>query len=199
MCAQGASAQHSQLTGATRVAALIGSSAPESAHSCTMSIWPRTRPSQSPWPNRGDGARILQIARSVGFVGRVEYRHVYSQAGGAQYGRGSGDAADLPTVFAEALERDANPDDFSLLAMIAHERGRQLLARQPRLSTRLAGVSDAAEEVLASLLGALVLESGPDRDLLIAKATAEVLVGRREPADAIRLITELWNTLGKLL
>jgi hypothetical protein len=118
-------------------------------------------------------ARILRVARSVGFVGRVEYRHVYSQTGGAQYGRGAGDAGDLLTVFAEAFERDADPDDFSLRAMIAHERGHQLLARHPQLSARLAGVSDAAEEVLASLLGALVLEAGPDRDLLIAKATAE--------------------------
>jgi hypothetical protein len=152
-----------------------------------------------PAESRRRRTRILKLARSVGFVGRVEYRHVYSQTGGAQYGRGAGDAGDLLTVFAEAFERDADPDDFSLRAMIAHERGHQLLARHPRLSARLAGVSDAAEEVLASLLGGLVLEAGPDRDLLIAKATAEVLVGRREPADAVRLITELWDTLGELL
>jgi hypothetical protein len=141
----------------------------------------------------------VRIARSVGFVGRVEYRDVHSQTGGAQYGRGAGETADLLSVFAEAFERDANPDDFSLRSIVAHERGDQLLARQPRLSARLAGVSDAAEEVLASLLGALVIEPGPDRDVLIAKATAEVLAGGREPEDAIRLITELWNTLRELL
>jgi hypothetical protein len=107
--------------------------------------------------------------------------------------------ADLLTVFAEAIERDANPDDFSLRAMIAHERGHQLLARHPRLSARLAGVSDAAEEVLASLLGALVVKPGLDRDLLIAKATAELLVAGREPEDAVRLVRELWTTLGELL
>jgi len=143
--------------------------------------------------------RILNIARSIGFIGRIEYRHVYSQTGGAQYGRGAGEMTDLLTVFAEAFERDANPDDFSLRAMIAHERGHQLLARHPPLSDRLAGVSDAAEEVLASLLGALVVEPGSDRDLLIAKATAELLVGGREAGDAVRLVTELWNSLGELL
>ena len=124
---------------------------------------------------------------------------MYSQTGGAQYGRGTGDIGDLLTVFAEAFERDADLDDFSLPAMIAHERGHQLLARHPRISVQLAGVSDAAEEVLASLLGALVVEPGSDRDILIAKATAELLLGGREPEDAVRIITELWNLLGELL
>ena len=32
----------------------------------------------------------LRLERALGFVGRVEYRHVYSQSGGAQYGRGAG-------------------------------------------------------------------------------------------------------------
>jgi hypothetical protein len=51
----------------------------------------------------------------------VEYRHVYSQTGGAQYGRGNTPEEDLLTVYAEAFERDADPQDFSLEAMIAHE------------------------------------------------------------------------------
>src|SRR5688572_28363416 len=67
-------------------------------------------------------SRALRLARSVGFTGRVEYRHVYSQTGGVQYGRGAGATADLLTVYAEAFERDADPNDFSLLAMLAHER-----------------------------------------------------------------------------
>jgi len=153
----------------------------------------------SPAELRRRRARVLREARSVGFVGRVDYQHVYSQTGGAQYGRGAGEAADLLTVFAEALERDADPDDFSLRAMIAHERGHQILARHSRLSARLAGVSNAAEEVLASLLGALVVETGRDRDLLIAKATAELLAAGREPEDAVRLVRELWTTLRELL
>jgi hypothetical protein len=71
--------------------------------------------------------RVQFLAKAVGFVGNVEYRHIYSQTGGAQYGRGSTQHADLLTVYAEAFERDADPEDFSLEAMIAHERGHQIL------------------------------------------------------------------------
>ena len=124
---------------------------------------------------------------------------MYSQTGGAQYGRGVGEAGDLLTVFAEGFERDADPDDFSLLAMIAHERGHQLLARHSRLSVQVVGVSVAAEEVMASVVGALVLGTGPDRDILMAKATAEVLAGGGSPDDAVRLIQNLWDVLGGLL
>lgn len=142
---------------------------------------------------------MLRLARAVGFVGRVEYRHVYSQTGGAQYGRGVEDAGDLLTVYAEAFDRDADPDDFSLRAVVAHERGHQLLARHPQLAGMLARVSLGAEEVLASLLGALVLRAGPDRDSLVAKATVEVLAGGTAPDDAVRLVQTLWDTLEGLL
>jgi hypothetical protein len=67
--------------------------------------------------------RVLLVAKAFGFVGNVEYRHVYSQTGGAQYGRGTMPVADLLTVYAEAFERDADPEDFSLKAMIAHPAG----------------------------------------------------------------------------
>ena len=141
---------------------------------------------------------IRRLARSVGFVGRVEYRHEYSQTGGAQYARGvNGDSI---VVYAEAFVRDADPDDFSLLAIIAHERGHQLLAREPRLFDRMANISLNAEEVLASLLGALVLEPGDDRDALIAKATVEVLsAGNTSAEAAVGLIQDLWNLLEALL
>lgn len=102
-------------------------------------------------------------------------------------------------VYAEAFSRDADPEDFSLRAIIAHERGHQLLARHPRLAPRLAGTSPAAEEVLASLLGALALRAGPDRDALVAKATAEILAGRADPGAAVRLVEELWDELRSLL
>jgi hypothetical protein len=141
----------------------------------------------------------LRLARAVGFVGRVEYRHVYSQSGGAQYGRGAEAGSDLLTVYAEAFDRDAAGDDFSLSAMIAHERGHQVLARHPRLSALLASASAAAEEVLASLLGGLLLEPGPDRDTLLDKAAFE-LVSRGATAEtAERVITNLWDQLGRLL
>lgn len=141
----------------------------------------------------------LGLARAVGFVGRVEYRHVYSQSGGGQYGRGAEAGRDLLIVYAEAFDRDADPDDFSLAAIIAHERGHQVLARHPRLSGLLASASPAAEEVLASLLGALALQPGPDRDTLVDKAAFE-LVSRGATAEtAERVITNLWDQLGRLL
>ncbi len=132
-------------------------------------------------------------------MGNVECRHFYSQTGGAQYCRGNTPEDDLLTVYAEAFERDADPNDFSLEAMIAHERGHQVLARHPRLSVLLASASLAAEEVVASLLGAVVLEPGPDRDTLLDKAAFE-LVSRGATAEtAERVITNLWDLLGRLL
>ncbi len=153
----------------------------------------------TPAESRRRRRQVLRLARAVGFVGRVEYRHVYSQTGGAQYGRGAGEAGDLLIVFAEGFDRDADPDDFSLRAMLAHERGHQLLARHPRLAAQGAGASPAAEEVMASVVGALVLDPGPDRDMLLAKATAEVLAGGTQPEAAVRLIENLWDALGGLL
>lgn len=142
---------------------------------------------------------VLRLARAVGFVGRVEYRHVYSQSGGAQYGRGAAAGTDLLTVYAEAFDRDADSEDFSLLAIIAHERGHQVLARHPRLSALLASASPTAEEVLASLLGALILEPGPDRDTLLDKAAFELVIRGASAQMAGRVLTNLWDQLGRLL
>src|SRR5437764_808242 len=94
----------------------------------------------------------------MGFAGRIEYRHESSKAGGAQYGLGVSDEADTLIVYAGAFERDADPDDFSLEAIIAHERGHQLVARHPRLRRNLPATwSDVAEEIVASLLGSLIV------------------------------------------
>jgi Zn-dependent protease with chaperone function len=106
---------------------------------------------------------------------------------------------DLLIVYAEAFDRDADPDDFSLAAIIAHERGHQVLARHPRLSVLLASASPAAEEVLASLLGALVLEPGPDRDALSDRAVFELLSRGATAETAERVIANLWDQLGRLL
>jgi hypothetical protein len=129
----------------------------------------------------------------------VEYRHVYSQSGGAQYGRGRAETDDLLTVYAEAFERDANPNEFSLEAILAHERGHQLLARHPRIAQRVAGLSVASEEILASLLGAMIAPPGKDRDTLVAKATAALLTHGQPPDVASRQIYELWHLFEALL
>ena len=55
--------------------------------------------------------RIRTIARRFGFVGRVEYRHVFSGTGGAQFGLGPSPDHDLIVVFAEAFIRDSAADD----------------------------------------------------------------------------------------
>jgi hypothetical protein len=143
--------------------------------------------------------RITLIATSFGFSGNVEYRHVYSQTGGAQYGRGSAEMDDLLTVYAEAFERDADPDDFSLEAMIAHERGHQILARHSRIAKRVAGISAASEEILASLVGTMLCRDPVDRLVLYAKATAELLDRGQTPEAADRQLRELWNLLEALL
>jgi len=143
--------------------------------------------------------RAARLARDIGFVGRVEYRHVYSQTGGAQYCQGTTGGEDLLTVYAEAFERDADSEDFSLAAIVAHERGHQLLARHPRIAKRVEGVSIATEEILASLLGAMLCSVDADRDSLIAKATVE-LIGHGEALGvAARRLQELWDLLETLL
>ncbi len=144
--------------------------------------------------------RVARVAREFGFVGRVEYRHVYSQTGGAQYGRGSSEPEDLLTVYAEAFERDADTEDFSLEAILAHERGHQLLARHPRIAKRVTGrVSAASEEILASLLGAMICAVGTDRDALVAKATVELLDHGEALEVATRRLQDLWGLLEALL
>jgi hypothetical protein len=78
-------------------------------------------------------------------------------------------------VYAEAFERDADPEDFSLEALIAHECGHQRLLRNPalrRILTSLPG--EILEEVLASLVGSLILGDSPSASTLVWKATAEL-------------------------
>lgn len=153
----------------------------------------------TPGEQRARRRRAARIGQKLGFVGRIEYRHVYSQTGGAQYGRGSSPQADLLTVYAEAFERDADPEDFSLEAMIAHECGHQILARHPRIAKRVAGVSEASEEILASLLGAMICNEDTDRVALYAKATAELLDRGQSVEATTRQLQELWELLEALL
>jgi hypothetical protein len=160
---------------------------------------PSPRP-LTPAERRARQRRVAHLARELGFVGRIEYRHVYSLTGGAQYGRGSTPAEDLLTVYAEAFERDADPEDFSLEAILAHERGHQLLARHPRIAKRVRGrISAASEEILASLLGAMICAAEADRDALVAKATVELLNHGEALEVATRRLQELWDLLEALL
>src|SRR6266849_6137576 len=95
---------------------------------------------------------------------------------------------------------DADPEDFSLEAILAHERGHQLLARHPRIAKRVVGhISTASEEILASLLGAMICAAEADRDALVAKATVELLNHGEAPEVATRRLQELSELLEALL
>lgn len=144
--------------------------------------------------------RVQGIAQSLGFVGAVEYHHLYSHAGGAQYGQARITHEDRLLVFAEAFERDADPEDFSLTAILAHERGHQLLVRHPRIARRVAGrVGGAGEEILASLLGSLLCPDETDRDTLVAKAAAELVDRGVTPEEAVDRLQQLRDLLEAFL
>ncbi|HXD87663.1 MAG TPA: hypothetical protein VN641_14300 [Urbifossiella sp.] len=142
---------------------------------------------------------VIRLARGMGFEGTIEYRHVYSRSGGATYGEGSSVEQDLLTVYARAFERDADPDDFSLRAIIAHERGHQLLARHPKISKAVASVSPASEEILASLLGALICDNDRDFSTLVIKAAVELVEYGVLAASVERQVQNLLERLEALL
>ncbi len=117
---------------------------------------------------------------------------MYSHAGGADTDCARIAEEDLLIVYAEAFGKDANPEDFSLTAILAHERGHQILARHPQIAKRVAGrISDASEEILASLLGAMICEDEKDRDDLIAKAAVELIEHGESPQIAYQRLQEL--------
>ena len=161
-----------------------------------------TQPRPRPIPAAARNARqrrAARIARRLGFNGQVEYRHVYSQAGGAQYGLAASPEQDLLIVYAEAFDRDADPDDFSLECILAHERGHQLLARHPRLTRNLPATwSGVTEEIVASLLASLLLDGEEDQRNLLLKAVFEAENQGLESERATALIRELRALLEKI-
>ena len=144
--------------------------------------------------------RVSRIAGRLGFVGRVEYRHEYSRTGGAQYSQAAAPEHDLLIVYAEAFERDAAPDDFPLEAILAHERGHQLLTRHPRLTRRTAdGISSVSHEILASILGVLISPAVEDHETLVAKAPVALLERGVQSEVATRLVKKRKGHLERLL
>lgn len=145
-------------------------------------------------------ARVITIARGLGFVGTVEYRHVATRSGGAQYGIGPTIDSDALIVYAEAFRRAAAGDDFSLEAIIAHERGHQLVFRHERLRRSLPrSISLVTEEILASLVGSLVVKNLHDSEDLVAKALGELLGCGIRLAEASRRIREVLTYLESVL
>ena len=139
--------------------------------------------------------RVRRIALRLGFLGRVDYRHVFNGGGGAQFGLGSSPAHDLLVVYAEAFVRDADPDDFSLEALIAHERGHQIVCRHCSLQKVLVKAAPIAEEILASLAGSLIVEDREDRQSLTLKALADATGCGLKATEAVKLVCELRSFL----
>jgi hypothetical protein len=103
-------------------------------------------------------------------------------------------------VYAKAFERDADPSDFSLEAMIAHERGHQLCRRHARLGPVIGvRLSMISEEFVASLLGSLIADAPVDREHLYLKAAAEVVKAGLARPDALRLAAQVRGYLEKML
>lgn len=144
--------------------------------------------------------RITEIGYGFGFTGDVEYRHVYSRSGGAQYGIGPSADDDIMVVYAEAFERDADPDDFRLEALIAHECGHQRMHRDPKLRLVLAKFpGEEFEEVLASLVGSILLGESHTSQMLVWKAAAELTELGVTVEYAEHLVERLIVILRKLL
>ncbi len=140
--------------------------------------------------------RIRRIAKRFGFVGRVEYRHVFSGSGGAQFGLGSDAERDLLVVYAEAFVRDADPMDFTLETMIGHERGHQIVCRNKQLQKFLVGkVAPATEEILASLVASWLVEQERAREALVLKALEEAVQCGVTAPEAMDLVMELRELL----
>ena len=154
----------------------------------------------SPTERRARRRRADRIGRRLGFAGRVEYRHVYSRSGGAQYCIGPSADDDIMVLYAEAFERDADPADFSLEALIAHECGHQRLIRNEDLRAVLAKFpGERFEEVLASLVGSLLLSESESARALVWKATAELGELGMTAASTVQFIERLRQLLRRFL
>src|SRR5262249_5035267 len=101
---------------------------------------------------------------------------------------------------AEAFERDADPDDFDLDALVAHECGHQRLIRDPNLRKILAKFAgEQFEEILASLIGSIRLGESESAGTLVWKATAERGVLQMTAASTAHFVERLRNVLRKFL
>jgi hypothetical protein len=144
--------------------------------------------------------RVTSLCAELGFVGNIEYRHVYSQSGGAQYCIGPTADDDIMVLYAEAFERDANPEDYDLEALIAHECGHQRLHRDANLRSVLDKFpGDHFEEILASLVGSILLGGSGTAQTLVLKATAELTDLGVSPDHARGFLERLERLLRQLL
>ena len=142
---------------------------------------------------------VKDLANRFGFRGQVEYFHVLSQSGGAQFGLGRTIDDDVLAVYAEAFVRDANPNDFSLAAIVAHECGHQVAVRNSTLNRWLhSGLTLASEEVLASIIGSLLVFEVGDHNDLAMKAIHDVIrcgVKREKAKEVVMNLRSVLETI----
>ena len=144
--------------------------------------------------------RALAIAQELGFVGEVQYRHANSNSRGASYFLAPIIEQDMLIVYAAAFSRDAAGDDFSLEAIIAHERGHQLLHRDVQLlRVRPNEMSESTEEVLASLVGSLIVQDARDGEMLEMKTIFELMNRGMRMSDAVDLVKKNLALLEEIL
>jgi hypothetical protein len=123
-----------------------------------------------------------------------------AQVAATQYCTGSSVDDDLLLVYAEAFERDADPQDFALDAIIAHECGHQALVRNPHLRAILRKFpGERFEEILASLIGSLLLGESEPSQTLVWKATAELAEFGMAAANTVGFIERLQELLRRFL
>ncbi len=102
-------------------------------------------------------------------------------------------------LYAEAFERDANPADFNLEALIAHECGHQRLHRDQKYWLVMEKFPENFEEILASLVGALLLGESESSETLVWKATMELGNLGVSPESVTRFIDRLQKLLRSCL
>lgn len=144
--------------------------------------------------------RIRQLCRELGFRGRVEYRHLRSQSGGAQFLLGESRRHDRIVVYAEGFDRDADPADFDLEAIVAHECGHCELIRNRQLRRVLQGMPHRGfEEILSSLVGSILLARSESAQTLVWKATIELAELGFAPDRTVYFIQRLRTLMRALL
>jgi hypothetical protein len=123
-----------------------------------------------------------------------------TRSGGAQYGIGPTVEQDLLVVYPEAFRRDSDPDDFSLEAIIAHERGHQLICRhEPLRRNTPSAMSGVTEEVLASLVASVITRETGDGEDLILKALFALVERGMEADEASRRVQDVLSYLEAVL
>jgi hypothetical protein len=106
----------------------------------------------------------------------------------------------LLVVYSRTFERDADPESFSLEAIVAHERGHQLLVRHPALARAGSGImAIVGEEVLPSIVGAIICRRRKDRDALEGKATYELIMQGNDAFAAAELVQSLRTDMERIL